>query len=311
MKPVCRAVIDVGTNSVKLLVAEVAGNNVQPLLERSVQTRLGGGLEAAHRLRPSAIQRTAKVVAEFAAIAAQWQATSTRVIATSAAREASNKSDLIRTVSQIAGLPLEVISGEQEADWAFQGVTTDPQLACRPLLIMDAGGGSTQFVYGDGAQQPVCYSYRLGAVRLLEQLQPSDPPLAEELARCRADLNDFLDAQVAPVLDKVMSNQAAGTVQLIGAGGTSSVLASMHLGLTSFDRERIESVQLSCRQVRQHLERLWSLSLDERKRLAGLPPPRADVILTGVAIHEAVMVRFGFRELRVSTRGLRYAALMG
>ena len=143
-----RAVIDIGTNSVKLLVAEVAGATVTPLLEQSEQTRLGRGFYETHRLQPEAIRQTAQAVAEFAGRAGKFSPVSTRVIATSAARDALNAAELIAAIKASAGLPVEIISGEQEADWAFLGVTSDPALAGQPLLILDVGGGSTEFILG-------------------------------------------------------------------------------------------------------------------------------------------------------------------
>src|SRR5438105_3533337 len=128
-----RAVIDVGTNSIKLLVADVAGHDVHPLLEESKQTRLGRGFYETHRLQSDAITMTATAAAKFADAARAQNANSIRVIATSAARDAVNPRDLTDAIEQASGLKVEIISGEQEADWVFQGVTTDPALAKIPL----------------------------------------------------------------------------------------------------------------------------------------------------------------------------------
>lgn len=310
MKAVRRAVIDIGTNSVKLLVGDVAGHQVQPLLERSVQTRLGRGFYSDHRLQLPAIEHTARVVAAFAEEAARWQAVTVRVIATSAARDASNGAELIAAVLKSAQARVEIISGEQEADWAFQGVTTAPHLANRPLLIMDAGGGSTQLIAFDGRQRYLRHSFRLGVVRLLEHLLPSDPPKATELAACRTWLQDFITQHIQPALAHELAQHSAGQTILVGTGGSSSLLVTMHLGLTRFERERIEAACLSRKQIINQVERLWSLPIDERKQLAGLPPQKADVILMGAAIHEAIMRQFDLLELRASTRGMRFAALM-
>src|SRR5689334_6033852 len=134
-----RAVIDVGTNSVKLLVAEVHGQKVQPLFERSEQTRLGHGFYETHILRPDAIQQTAQAVASFTALAQQWEPANVRLIATSAARDAKNQEDLIGPLHRASGLKVEIISGEQEADLIFRGVATDPRLDGQRLLIIDVG----------------------------------------------------------------------------------------------------------------------------------------------------------------------------
>jgi len=310
MQTTRRAVIDVGTNSVKLLVAEVSGGRVEPLVERSGQTRLGSGFYETHRLRPSAIAHTASMVADFAAEAKKLAAVSTRVIATSAARDALNQQELIDALKEATGLPVEIISGEQEADWAFRGVISEPTFAGHPLLIVDVGGGSTEFILGEGDHQQFRHSFRLGTVRLMEQLKISDPPTPAEWELCCKTVHRFLDQQIRPVIESELRTCPSNPVQLVGSGGTTSILARIELELATFDRERIEGLRLSREQVRRQHERLWSLPLAERKKIIGLPPDRADVILTGVPIYEAVMELFGFPDLRVSTRGLRFAAVM-
>ena len=310
-----RAVIDIGTNSVKLLVAEVAGHGVNPLWEDSKQTRLGRGFYETRVLQAEPIKSTAQAVAQFAKTAREWNADSMRVIATSAARDAKNPQALLSAVHVAAGLPVEIISGEQEADWVFQGVMTDPDLAKQPLLLLDVGGGSTEFILGHGAHQDFQHSFPLGTVRLLEQMPPSDPPTPAELAGCRKWLKEFLRDQVRPKLEAELRQERRfdrvhHCVQLVGTGGTTSILARMEARLDQYDRARIEATRLSLDAIKAHLQRLWSLPLADRKQIVGLPRKRADVILTGVAIYEAVMAEFEFDELRVSTRGLRFAAVM-
>ncbi len=319
MKLVRRAVIDIGTNSVKLLVADVAGRGVRPALEQSRQTRLGRGFYQTHRLQPGAVAQTAEAVGAFATTARGLGATSVRVIATSAGRDAKNPELLLGAVERAAGLRVEIISGEREADWAFQGVTTDPDLARQPLLLLDVGGGSTEFILGQGHHQQFRGSFPLGTVRLLEKRPPGDPPTTGELADCRRWLREFLRQEVCPELASrlhlapaVAAVTPAGRDQvcLVGTGGTATILGRLALKMDSFERERIEATRLNLAEVRATVARLWSLPLSGRKQVPGLPPNRADVILFGVAIYEAVMEQFGFDELRLSTRGLRFAAVM-
>ncbi|MBI3853432.1 MAG: Ppx/GppA family phosphatase [Verrucomicrobia bacterium] len=314
-RSVRRAVIDVGTNSIKLLVADVAGHHVQPLWEDSKQTRLGSGFYETHILQPNAIAQTAAAVTDFAAKAREWNAASIRIFATSAARDAVNAADLVSAIEHASGLEVKIISGEQEADWVFKGVTTDAELARQPLLILDVGGGSTEFILGHGEHKDFRHSFPLGTVRLLEKMPHSDPPTVRELVGCRNWLKHFLETEVRPKLEPSL-RQEIGLIRehrpvlLVGTGGTTSILARMEAKLETYDRERIEATRLSLERVRWHSERLWSLPLAERKQIVGLPKKRADVILPGVAIYEAVMEQFGFSELRVSTRGLRFAAVM-
>ncbi len=297
-----RAVIDVGTNSVKLLVADVSGGAVQPVFEDSEQTRLGRGFYETHELQLDAIKQTTQAVASFASLAREQKAASIRCIATSAARDAKNSSELTLAIERASGLKVEIISGEQEAEWAFHGVASNPEFARHPLLILDVGGGSTEFILGCGEHKYFCKSFPLGSVRLMETIPHSDPPTAGELAQCRRWLREFLDSEVQVTLPSA--------ALLVGTGGTASILARMELKLDDFDREKLEATRLSREQIISHVNRLWSLRLEERKKVIGLPPKRADVILTGAAIYEAVMERFGFEELLVSTRGLRFGAVM-
>jgi exopolyphosphatase/guanosine-5'-triphosphate,3'-diphosphate pyrophosphatase len=306
-----RAVIDVGTNSVKLLVADVSGREVRPLCEDSQQTRLGQGFYETHRLQPEAIARTARAVARFLQDAQSLKAGSVRVIATSAARDAVNPQDLLTAIENAAGLKAEIVSGEQEADWVFQGVTTDPSLADRPLFLLDVGGGSSEFILGRGNHTSCRQSFRLGTVRLLETIPPDDPPTRAGLTETRRWLREFIQAKIHPVLQSALPRSTASpAVELVGTGGTATILARMESKLENYDRERIESTRLSLDRTRWHTEHLWSLPLARRQEVVGLPTKRADVILAGAVIYEAVMESFGFPELRVSTRGLRFAALM-
>jgi len=307
---VIRAVIDVGTNSVKLLIGEVSGHQVVPLREETNQSRLGSGFYETHRLSHAAIARTVEAIAGFAAEATCQGVSSIRVIATSAARDAVNSQELVSAVQAACGLPMEIISGEQEADWVYLGVATDPALSDQALLIVDAGGGSTEFVLGEARHAHFRQSFRLGTVRLLERLRPADPPAAEDWARCQETLHHLFDREIGPAIQPALSALTHRTVQLIGTSGTTSILACLAKQLTAFDRDRIEATRLTCAHIRRERERLWGLSLEQRKRLPGLPPERADVILTGVAIYEAVMEKLRCPDLRISTRGLRFAALM-
>ncbi len=315
MKPIRRAVIDVGTNSVKLLVADVAGHRIEPVREESTQTRLGRGFYDTHRLQEDAIHATAAAVASFANSARKEGAESVRVIATSAAREALNSEDLTDSIKQASGLKVEVISGEKEADLGFQGVTTDPQLAKTPLLLMDVGGGSTEFILGRGEEKHFRQSFPLGTVRLLEKCHPDDPPAAGQFAACSNGIKEFLRQKVRPQLAPALERETKpaspdGALLFVGVGGTASILACMEARLDTFDRPRVEATGLTVARVTWHVHHLWGLPLEERKKITGLPKNRADVILMGTAIFQAVMEEFGFRELRVSTRGLRFAAVM-
>lgn len=309
MIPVRRAVVDVGTNSVKLLVADVAGHSIVPVLEESEQTRLGKGFYESHLLQQDSIAHTAAAVAHFAAVARSNGATSFRVIATSAARDAVNKQELLDAIKKASGLDVEIISGEREADLVYQGVRSDSKLAGQRLLILDVGGGSTEFITGENEHPEFARSFPLGSVRLLESIRPSDPPAPVELERCRSCLRTFFKERVHPVIDAHIS-KSRNHLQLIGTGGAVTILARMEYALDKYSRSRIEGAAITLHSIRGWMEKLWSMPLAERRNIVGLPKKRADVILTGMAIYEAVLEEFGFAELRASTRGLRFAAVL-
>lgn len=308
--PVRRAVVDIGTNSVKLLVGDVSGGGVTPVLERSRQTRLGRDFYPQRRLHPEPVAETAAAVAEFCRQARTAGAGAVRAFATSAAREALNPETLLQAVRAAAGLEVEILTGEQEARWSFTGVMSDPRLREVTALVLDVGGGSTEATLG--RRDAICChrSLPLGAVRLLHELEPSDPPASADLEPAEQRVRAFLDVELAPLLQPRLAEFPPDTLKLVGTGGTATVLAMMAQGLTRFERERVDGHTLRRGEVAEWLERLWSQPLARRRQLPGLPPERADVILTGVLIYAAVMARFGFATLRVSTRGLRYAALL-
>ncbi|HWF19378.1 MAG TPA: Ppx/GppA phosphatase family protein [Verrucomicrobiae bacterium] len=306
-----RAVIDVGTNSIKLLVADVLDGTVEPVWEQSEQTRLGTGFFASNRLQPESIRQTARAVASFAAKARELNAASLRVIATSAARDAINPGDLTSAIERESGLKVEIISGEQEAGWVYQGVTTNPELSRGPLLLLDVGGGSTEFILGEGGQKKFARSFQLGTVRLMEKLPHSDPPTMQELTATREFVKTFLEREVCSELKAALGGMAnsGATMQLVGTGGTAAILARMEGRLETYDRKLIEGMRISRARISAQVERLWSVPLASRRTIIGLPKSRADIILTGVVIYEAVMEIFGFSELRISSRGLRFAAV--
>jgi exopolyphosphatase / guanosine-5'-triphosphate,3'-diphosphate pyrophosphatase len=304
-----RAVIDIGTNSVKLLVADVERDSLAPVSELSKQTRLGAGFYGTRQLQKPAVALTVEAVAEFSKAAAELGASRVRLVATSAARDALNVAELSDAIERRCGLKTEILSGDKEADWVFRGVTSSAKLAQSPVLVLDVGGGSTEFIVGDHAVPQFRSSYGLGTVRLFEQLRLSDPPGLRALVACRVWLRNFLKAEVVPLLKPAL-DACQRHVQLVGTGGTATILARIETGMTDFDRDKIEATTLTLEQIRSHLESHWQMMLEERQKIPGMPPKRGDVILTGVAIYEAIMEQFGFQNLAISTRGLRYWALL-
>jgi exopolyphosphatase / guanosine-5'-triphosphate,3'-diphosphate pyrophosphatase len=302
-----RAVIDIGTNSVKLLVADVVAGAVDPLFEGSEQTRLGAGFYETHRLLPESIAKTAEAVRAFVDNAERFSPVTLHIVATSAARDALNQAELIEAIRGATGRELAVISGETEATWVFSGVASDPRLKDAALLVMDIGGGSTEFVVGAKGERRAGRSFQVGSVRMLEKFRPSDPPTKGECEKCLGWLRGFFAEEIQPFLSAHLQGEKP---VLVATGGTASILGRLKGKLTHYDREKLDSTVLSAGELAEETARLWSMPLEERKRLPGMPGSRADVIIMGAAILEAATEALGFAEARISTRGLRYGALL-
>lgn len=315
METARRAVIDIGTNSVKILVADVLAGEVLPVIEQGTQTRLGRGSYSTGKLQSEAITATVAAVADYARQAKSLGATAIRVLATSAAREAGNADELKSAVYRECGLDVEILSGDEEAKLVLRGACTDPDLATRRFLLLDVGGGSTEVILGDKAHALWSHSLPLGSVRLLEMLPHDDPPTHAQFVECQQKVAQILESEVAPELARASSCQTGDSFQaqgalLVGAGGGASILARIEGEQAEFDRGLIETVRVSAERLDWHTRRLWSMRLADRRNITGLPPNRADVILPGAVIYLSIMTRFGFEEMRVTTRGLRFAAVL-
>jgi exopolyphosphatase/guanosine-5'-triphosphate,3'-diphosphate pyrophosphatase len=234
-------------------------------------------------------------------------AASVRVIATSAVREAINGLRLVEAVKEATGLTTEVISGKTEADWSHKGVRSNRRFANQRLLVLDVGGGSTEFIVAERDRIHFRESFELGTVRAFEALRPPSDPGPKDLALARRHLGEFLEHEVLPAI----SGHLESPVDLaVGVGGTTAILALVELGSPAFDRNAVESHVFTPTSLAWLVERLWRLPLSGRRSLPGLPPERADVILTGVAIYEAILLRLRLPTLGISTRGLRFGALL-
>ena len=301
-----RGVIDIGTNSVKLLIADLRGDEISPHLETSRQTRLGRGLYSGGKLQAEPIQATVAAVNELLALAKANDCSDTRIIATSAVRDSSNPAELLDALGQA----VDVLSGDNEARLVFAGVMGCPRLAKSPTLVIDIGGGSTEFIVGDAGGMRFHLSLPLGSVRLMERHPAGDPPTADECAAVREATDTQLRAREVPELRRqIAAFGQAAPVQLVATGGVASILAMMELGIHDHDRERMEAVGLSVERVAAWRGRLWGLRLARRREITGLPANRADVALFGSLIVEQSMRQLGFDALRVSTRGIRFGVL--
>lgn len=303
-----RAVLDVGSNSLKLLVADIHHGSVFPVAELSEQTRLGQGLFEHGRLLPEAIQRTTLAADRLIHLARSHQPSSIRVVATAAVREAPNRADLIDAFHSTLQLPVEILSGDQEADLGYRGVCSDPELNGHRLLVSDLGGGSTELTLGQSGRRLFSQSFPLGTVRTSTRWPPEDPPSFSTLATLRQELTAFITRDIQPALQPWLDQNPP--TFYVAVGGTATILARLAASLPTFDRHAIEAVRLDLPTLSSWTHRLWSLPLAHRRQLPGLPPERADIMLAGAVIQETLVRSLGLTTWRPSTRGLRYAALL-
>jgi len=300
------AAIDVGTNTVRLLVGESDGRGgYRPLLAAQEITRLGEGLLPSRRLQPLPMQRTLAVLRRFAEAAAAHGAGRVLALGTSALREAGNRGLFLRRVEEETGIRLRAIPGEEEARLTLRGVVGG--LPGRPgrLLLLDIGGGSTELLLAEGERARRRVSTGLGAVKLTEAHLAHDPPLAAELRAVRQ--------AVAARLDRLRREELGGAAlpeSLVGTAGTITTLAAIDLALDPYDPARVSGHRLSRGRVEALLGELARVPLAARRGVRGLEPARADVIVAGGLICLGCMRALGYGSLLVSDAGLREGILL-
>jgi exopolyphosphatase/guanosine-5'-triphosphate,3'-diphosphate pyrophosphatase len=308
------AAIDCGTNSLRLLVADVdpATGTLADVDRRMEIVRLGEGVDATGRLAPVALARTLGVLWSYAAIVAAAGASAVRMVATSATRDAANAADFVAGVRGVLGVDPEVLSGDDEARLSFTGATAELTaagqgaagqgeadqgkaggLAPPPYLVADIGGGSTEFVLGDPHAVTAAVSVDIGCVRMTERHLRSDPPTPAEVAAARADIGAALDVVAAKIA-------ATDARTLVGLAGSVTTVAGLALGLDAYDADRIHHARIAAGQVHEQTARLLAQSHAERARLGVMHPGRVDVIAGGALVLEAIMARFGFADVLAS-----------
>jgi exopolyphosphatase / guanosine-5'-triphosphate,3'-diphosphate pyrophosphatase len=275
------AAIDQGTNTTRLLVADVVDGDLSEVVRRSTITRLGEGVDERRRLLPLPIARVRNCLTDYRREAERLGAERALLVATSAVRDAENGEAFLGEIEWSYGFATKLASGDEEAELMLRGVgDVGPG-----TLVLDVGGGSTELV--TASEQT---SVDVGSVRLTERLLHSDPPRMEELDACAAYVRGQL-----PALD---------VDDAVGVAGTITTLAALDLGLDEYDRERVDGHRLSLEGVARQLERLAALPVAERRKVPALEPERAPVIVGGAVIVREVMGAYGLDELRVSERDL-------
>ncbi|MHB8878502.1 MAG: Ppx/GppA phosphatase family protein [Myxococcaceae bacterium] len=295
------ASIDIGTNSVLLLVAERGEDGrFTPVLERAEITRLGRGVDKTRTLAPEAIDETLRVVKAYADEARALGAAGIATSATSAARDASNGAAFLAAARERAGVLVEIISGELEAQLSYSSAWSDFGEPGRPLVVIDIGGGSTELIYGDRAEAfSFRRSFEVGSVRLTERLVRTDPMSPADRTAVEDHLRQVFGALPPPLPG----------FRVVGVAGTVTTLYAIQHAIEPYDATKVHGAFLGLAELRALADRLCQASLEERRRMPGLQPKRADVIPVGALVLLGALERLGADGCRVSDKGLRWGLL--
>jgi len=290
------AVIDAGTNSSRLLVADVAGGKVSPVERRSTVTRLGRGVDLSGRLSAEAVEDACGAIGEYVAQFRELGAETVDAIATSAVRDAENGSAFIAELRERFALSARVLDGEEEARLTYLGATSE-NVPAEPTLVIDIGGGSTELIVGTGTEISFHTSMQAGVVRHTERRVSSDPPTALELESLAADVRGLIEGAIAPGVEA-----AAG----IAVAGTPTSLAAIEMELEPYDPARVHGHVLALPEIQRMLSRLASAPLAQRVEIPGMHPDRAPTIVAGVVILVEAMRAFGLEQIEVSEHDILY-----
>ncbi len=291
------AAVDIGTNSTRLLVADIhAGGRIEDIERETRVTRLGEGVDERHRLLPVPVARVRNVLSDFRRQLESLGAERTLAIATSAIRDADNGEAFLGEVEWSYGFATRLLSGHEEAMMMFRGVTSERELGAGTVIV-DIGGGSTELVAGGPDGVYWHDSLDIGSVRLTERFLGSDPPTAAELESCSTAVRALLSERVP---DEIRS----GTRSAVGVAGTITSIAALALGLEEYDRDRVHGFELSAEALGEQLNRLASVPIAERRRLRPLDPERAPVIVGGAVIARETLAFFGVDALEISERDI-------
>jgi exopolyphosphatase / guanosine-5'-triphosphate,3'-diphosphate pyrophosphatase len=312
------AALDVGTNSTRLLVADVEGGAVVAEHAREmVITRLGKGVDRSGRFDPAALARTLEVLAGYAATCRRLGVERRRLVATSATRDAADRQAFLDGVRNLLGVEAEVLTGQAEAAAAYRGATaggvregragpTDgPGLqGDRPTLVVDIGGGSTELILGDGAAAKAMVSLDIGCVRLFERHLHRDPPAPDEVAALRADVAGHLP-RVAEAL------HPAAAEQVVGVAGTVTTVTAIALGLDAYDPRRIHHQALDPAEIATVAGKLAAMTVAERAAMPVMARGREDVIVAGALLLDELVQRFQLRRVIASETDILDGVLLG
>ncbi len=297
------AVVDVGSNSTRLLIADVAGGSVTEVERQSRVTRLGRGVDLSGQLSAEAIEAACAAIADYVALCRKAGVERVDAIATSAVRDASNGGAFVAELRERFALSARVLDGEEEARLTYLGATAEHPPA-EPTLVVDIGGGSTELIVGTGPEIAFHASLQAGVVRHTERHVASDPPTTTELEALARDVRALIEAATA--------GGPGGTATAgIAVAGTPTSLASIQLGLEPYDPKQVHGHTLTLATIQRLLSQLASAPLSKRVEIAGLHPDRAPNIVAGVVILVETMRAFGLERIEVSEHDILYGTAIG
>lgn len=286
------AAIDCGTNSIRLLVADISGDNFREVARDMEIVRLGQGVDKTGQFDPAAIERTLKATRTYAEVIASKGVEKIRFCATSATRDATNRALFIDGVREILGIEPEVIPGTEEAALSFMGATKELRASDGPFLVVDIGGGSTEFVLGTDSVQ-AAKSVNIGCVRMSERHLTSQPPTQAQIDAATADID-------AAILDAKSLVDFSQATTLVAVAGTATTVAAAALNLPEYDRYAIHLSRISAEKVHDVAEMFQGMTRDEIAALGYMHPGRVDVITSGSLVLSRVMTLTGAREFVAS-----------
>jgi exopolyphosphatase/guanosine-5'-triphosphate,3'-diphosphate pyrophosphatase len=290
------AAVDIGTNSTRLLVADIHAGRIEDIERETRVTRLGEGVDERHRLLPVPVARVRNVLSDFRRQLESLGAERTLAIATSAIRDADNGEAFLGEVEWSYGFATRLLSGHEEAMMMFRGVTSERELGAGTVIV-DIGGGSTELVAGGPDGIHWHDSLDIGSVRLTERFLDSDPPTAAELESCATAVRALLS-------ERVPEEIRSGTRSAVGVAGTITSIAALALGLEEYDRDRVHGFELSAEALDAQLRRLSAVPIAERRQMRPLDPERAPVIVAGAVIARETLAFFGLAALEISERDI-------
>lgn len=301
------ASIDIGTNTVLLLIAKYDGQKLKVVHEDQRIPRLGKGVDEHRNLDPQAVDRVVEALKEYRRVIDHYYSSVQKVMvtATSAVRDAANRDEFMEKVNQQTGFEVRLLSGEEEAEWTYRGALSvlPPDLDLSGSLVtLDIGGGSSEISMGKEDELLDFYSFDIGSVRFTERFIHSDPPQEEEIKRCRAAIREAFE-------DHPFTME--GEAHAIGVAGTVTSLAFMEADLTDYDSQQLAGITMSRSQVQKWIKKISNMTSDELlNQHPVVMEGRADVFLPGILILDEFLKRYEFEEFYVSTGGIRHGAIL-